>query len=84
MRSNRYGYPLSMAMFDLDNFKLINDRHGHKAGDIVLQNISRLVSARIRESDFFAPLGRRGVRCDLSQSCSGQGGDCYRKTSVSS
>ena len=56
-RANRYKHPLSLAIFDLDFFKNINDSHGHKTGDLVLQKISRLVLNHIRKVDFFARWG---------------------------
>jgi diguanylate cyclase (GGDEF)-like protein/PAS domain S-box-containing protein len=56
-RANRYKHPLSLAIFDLDFFKNINDTHGHKTGDLVLQKISRLVLNHIRKVDFFARWG---------------------------
>jgi len=56
-RSNRYGHPISLAIFDSDYFKNINDTYGHKTGDKVLQGISHLVKNNIREIDFFARWG---------------------------
>lgn len=56
-RANRYKQPLSLAIFDLDFFKNINDTHGHKSGDLALQKISRLVLNHIRKVDFFARWG---------------------------
>ncbi len=48
---------LSLVYFDLDKFKLINDTHGHLAGDNVLINFSRILSRELRESDIFARMG---------------------------
>ncbi|MFA5354327.1 MAG: diguanylate cyclase [Thermodesulfovibrionales bacterium] len=56
-RCRRYGVPLSLVMFDIDNFKNINDTHGHDVGDEVLKHIARTVRAMIRNSDFFARWG---------------------------
>lgn len=49
--------PLSIAMLDLDNFKRVNDEQGHLAGDRVLQDLSQLVKAGIREGDIVARFG---------------------------
>lgn len=50
-RSIRYKNPLSMAICDLDNFKLINDRYGHQAGDLVLIEVSKILMDSVREVD---------------------------------
>jgi len=47
----------SVIFFDIDHFKNINDTYGHDIGDYVLENISKLVSSSIRESDIFARWG---------------------------
>lgn len=56
-RSNRYALPLMVLMLDLDHFKLINDRFGHAAGDIVLQGFVHTVSGVLRESDLIGRIG---------------------------
>ena len=45
------GQPISVVMADLDNFKSINDTHGHEMGDIVLQNAAKVLRESIRQSD---------------------------------
>jgi diguanylate cyclase (GGDEF)-like protein len=56
-RAKRYRRPLSIALFDLDRFKQINDRYGHLAGDAVLSEFARKVGAGLRETDLFARFG---------------------------
>jgi len=56
-RAARYGSPVSFIIYDIDNFKRINDNYGHPVGDKVLIEISRLASATIRKSDFLARWG---------------------------
>jgi diguanylate cyclase (GGDEF)-like protein len=50
-RAKRSGAPLSVLMFDVDQFKTLNDRHGHQAGDAVLVATSRQVGELLRASD---------------------------------
>ena len=56
-RANRHGTPLSLAILDLDHFKMINDTYGHHIGDSVLIELSRIVSRNKRKSDLFARWG---------------------------
>ena len=56
-RSTRHRTPLSVLMFDIDHFKAINDKHGHLAGDRILQELSALTQDNIRQSDFLARWG---------------------------
>ncbi len=56
-RARRYQYPLSALMLDLDNFKQINDTHGHQVGDIVLQQIAERLKRILRRTDFLARYG---------------------------
>jgi diguanylate cyclase (GGDEF)-like protein len=50
-RARRSKLPLSLLMFDLDNFKAINDRHGHLCGDAVLAAVGAIMKAELRGSD---------------------------------
>jgi len=56
-RVDRTGEPLSMLLLDLDDFKRLNDRHGHAAGDEVLMNIAGRLNENVRESDLLARYG---------------------------
>lgn len=49
--------PLSLLLFDVDHFKVVNDTHGHAVGDRVLQELSALISGNIRGEDHFARWG---------------------------
>ena len=56
-RFNREKNPLSMIMFDIDKFKILNDTHGHQVGDHILVAITKLISNNIRGTDMFARWG---------------------------
>ncbi len=56
-KSNRYGVPVSLILFDIDHFKQINDAYGHTVGDSVLVRIARRVSSRLRDTDSIARWG---------------------------
>lgn len=56
-RWRRFGAPLSLAVFDVDNFKSINDRFGHAAGDKALRIIAGALRSRLRQTDFIARYG---------------------------
>ena len=53
----RFHTPASLVMIDVDNFKTVNDTHGHAAGDEVLKSISRGCRDRLRQSDILARFG---------------------------
>jgi diguanylate cyclase (GGDEF)-like protein len=50
-RAERFGGPLAIVIADLDDFKAVNDVHGHPVGDTVLRAFARTVSASMREVD---------------------------------
>ncbi len=56
-RVGRHGGCLSLIMFDYDNFKSINDTHGHEAGDLILQHGARLLLEVLRQEDTCARWG---------------------------
>lgn len=50
--------PLSLLVFDLDHFKVINDTHGHQAGDYILEETATIIQSKlIRNDDYFARFG---------------------------
>lgn len=55
--AERWNTPLTLALVDLDHFKLVNDRHGHLAGDKVLRRIGSLFATSLRPSDIVSRWG---------------------------
>ena len=49
--------PVAMLLWDLDNFKVVNDSYGHRAGDRVLQSVAACFMAAVRGNDFVARIG---------------------------
>ena len=56
-RSRRYGEQAALMVIDLDDFKQVNDGHGHKVGDDTLKAVARVLTRRLRETDLVARLG---------------------------
>lgn len=56
-RSSRTGAPITVAMFDLDHFKSVNDSWGHVAGDQVLRDLADILRLNAREIDRLARYG---------------------------
>jgi len=56
-RSRTFNVPLSLLMFDIDDFKLINDSFGHVVGDVVLSELSGAVRSMLRPTDVLARFG---------------------------
>ena len=56
-RSRVEGFPISVALLDVDHFKQFNDRHGHQAGDRFLKEITARWRSRLRDTDVLARLG---------------------------
>lgn len=56
-RFRRFKQPTCLAVWDVDNFKRINDTYGHRAGDRVLSTVAEFLSRRMRATDFVARYG---------------------------
>lgn len=56
-RARRYSGAISLLMLDIDRFKEVNDRYGHKAGDLVLINLARICQSALRDIDVVGRLG---------------------------
>ncbi len=56
-RAKRYGNDLSLMMFDIDNFKEINDKYGHIIGDKILQKIASVLKETLRDTDIAGRFG---------------------------
>ena len=56
-RAREEGSPFAVMVMDLDRFKQINDLYGHAAGDLVLVEVARRLSANLRETDVLARIG---------------------------
>ncbi|GFE60359.1 GGDEF domain-containing protein [Geobacter sp. AOG2] len=57
IRAQRYNHPISLAFIDLDNFKQVNDIHGHARGDRLLQHVGETIMHTIRRTDFAGRIG---------------------------
>lgn len=56
-RSSRFSEPFTFAFVDVDNFKNVNDSHGHHQGDELLKTMTKSIRSRIRDIDIMARLG---------------------------
>ena len=56
-RARRYGWPFALVVLDLDDFKVVNDRYGHAAGDAALRAVGTELRAALRGGDVAARLG---------------------------
>ncbi len=57
MKGSRNNGELCLIMFDIDNFKRVNDEHGHSIGDYVLKTLAYIVCNNIRKTDVFSRVG---------------------------
>lgn len=56
-RANRSKEPLALLLLDIDDFKLLNDSHGHAAGDEVLRRVAEIIGDTVRDTDLPARYG---------------------------
>jgi diguanylate cyclase (GGDEF)-like protein len=56
-RAKRYGTAVTLVFFDFDDFKEINDTHGHQAGDTALRRVAELLRGELRQSDLAGRMG---------------------------
>ena len=63
----RHGRPLSFFLLDIDDFKKVNDRHGHQAGDEILRQLGKLILNDLRKTDFPARYGGEEIAVILPE-----------------
>jgi diguanylate cyclase (GGDEF)-like protein len=56
-RAYRFGDTFMLVLLDLDNFRAVNNRHGHRTGDVILLDLARRVKAQLRDIDLVARFG---------------------------
>ncbi len=64
-KARRFGFPLSVAMVDIDYFKDVNDTYSHLAGDVVLREVARVLQTRLRKFDVLGRFGGDEFLCVL-------------------
>lgn len=72
LRHHRYMHELSVLILDLDYFKNINDTYGHEGGDIVLQEVGKMLTESVRTTDFAARYGGEEFAIILPQTSADQ------------
>jgi diguanylate cyclase len=72
-RARRTGKPLSVVVLDVDNFKKINDTHGHAAGDAALVHLAKVIKHTVRPTDSIARYGGEEFVIILSETALAEG-----------
>lgn len=78
-RADRRSQPVGIVMLDLDRFKLVNDLHGHKAGDIVLAEAARRMRSKLRLDDALCRFGGEEFVAVLSNCGLAEAGEVAEK-----
>jgi diguanylate cyclase (GGDEF)-like protein len=78
-RAQRYERRLALIIFDLDDFKAINDRIGHLSGDVVLAETAQRVRAVLRSADIACRVGGDEFAVVLPESTTADGDRLYRR-----
>jgi diguanylate cyclase len=78
-RADRQEAPLGTALLDIDNFKILNDRHGHQAGDAALVHFAQVIKRAIRPSDVVVRFGGEEFLCLLPDSGPEQSAQALRR-----
>ncbi|MBZ9539851.1 GGDEF domain-containing protein [Modicisalibacter tunisiensis] len=73
------GEPLTLALMDIDHFKAINDRHGHPAGDEILQQLAGLMRATFRDHDAIFRVGGEEFAVLLHEADARQAGSAMER-----
>jgi len=78
-RARRYNHPLTLICIDVDDFKDINDQHGHVFGDAVLRGVGEVLHGHIRESDVPSRTGGDELAVLLIETASDEGREAAEK-----
>lgn len=78
-RAARHDRPIAVVLFDIDHFKLVNDRLGHVAGDLTLRGLADRVRGLIRSDELLARYGGEEFAVVLPEATAGPAGRCAER-----